>query len=83
VAVASSYRYDKELVDKKVANAEAAKLHEVIKSKKLDQDDIILILSTRNFHQLRATFACYNQNFGNSIDQVQLLQLPRVKGSFV
>lgn len=69
VAVASSYRYDKELVDTKVANAEAAKLHEVIKSKKLDQDDIILILSTRNFHQLRATFACYNQNFGNSIDQ--------------
>ncbi|CAK7336561.1 unnamed protein product [Dovyalis caffra] len=69
VAVVSSYRYDKELVDMNIANSEAAKLHEAIKSKKLDHDDIIHILSTRNFHQLRATFACYEQNFGNSIDQ--------------
>ena len=83
MAVASSYRYDKELVDMNVADSEAAKLHEAIKSNKLDQDDILLILSTRNFHQLRATFACYKQSFGNSIDQVQLLQPPRVKDSFV
>ncbi|KAJ6392869.1 hypothetical protein OIU77_022366 [Salix suchowensis] len=69
VAVASSYRYDKELVDMNVADSEAAKLHEAIKSNKLDKDDISLILSTRNFHQLRATFACYKQSFGNSIDQ--------------
>lgn len=73
VGIVSSYRYDKELVDMNIASLEAAKLHEAIKRKQLDHDDIVYVLSTRNVYQLRATFKCYQQKFGNPIDQVQLL----------
>lgn len=65
-----------------VANSEAAKLHEVIKTKQLDHDDMVYVLGTRNVYQLRETFECYKQNFGNPIDQVQLLQLATLGKSF-
>lgn len=69
VSLVSSYRYDKNRVDSAVANSEAAKLYEVIKMKKLDNDDLLSILSTRNFFQLRETFLHYKKNYGNSIDE--------------
>ncbi|OIT07503.1 PREDICTED: annexin D3-like [Nicotiana attenuata] len=69
VDLVRSYRYDKELVDPSIANAEAAILREAIRIKQLDSDNFLMILSTRNFHQLRATFECYKQNYGFSIDQ--------------
>ncbi|XP_034704736.1 annexin D3 [Vitis riparia] len=69
VGLVSSYRYDKEMVDLNVAKLEAAKLHEAIKKKQLDHDDVVWILSTRNVFQLQATFEFYKQNYGNSIDQ--------------
>lgn len=53
-----------------VANSEASALHEAIKTKQLDLDHVVWILSTRNIFQLRETFDCYKQSFGNSIDQV-------------
>lgn len=70
VGLVSSYRYDKEVVDSNIANVEAVKLHEAIKSKKLDDDEFLQILSTRNMFQLRQTFKCYKDNYGKSIDQV-------------
>ncbi|CAI9090209.1 OLC1v1024937C3 [Oldenlandia corymbosa var. corymbosa] len=69
VNLVRSYRYDKELVDSDVANSEAARLYEVIKTKKLDEDDFILILSTRNVFQLKETFRFYEKNYGNPIDE--------------
>nr|XP_016505752.1 PREDICTED: annexin D3-like [Nicotiana tabacum] len=69
IGLVRSYRYDKELVDPSLANAEAAILREAIRTKQLDSDNHLMILSTRNFHQLRATFECYKQNYGFSIDQ--------------
>ncbi|XP_060218155.1 annexin D3-like [Lycium barbarum] len=69
IGLVRSYRYDKELVDPSTANAEAAILREVIRTKQLDSDNFLLILSTRNVHQLRETFECYKQNYGFSIDQ--------------
>ncbi|KAJ4834983.1 hypothetical protein Tsubulata_019270, partial [Turnera subulata] len=69
VGLVSSYRYDKEVVDTSIANSEAAMLREVITRKQLDNDDLVHILATRNFYQLRATFDCYKQQFGNPIDQ--------------
>ncbi|KDP40509.1 hypothetical protein JCGZ_24508 [Jatropha curcas] len=69
VGLVSSYRYDKELVDMNLANSEAAKLHEAIKGKQLDHDDIVFVLGTRNVYQLRATFKCYQENFGAPIEQ--------------
>ncbi|XP_062093097.1 annexin D3 [Humulus lupulus] len=69
VALMSSYRYDKEVVDSAISNSDASRLHEAIKTKQLDYDHVYWILSTRNFYQLRATFACYKKTFGNLIAQ--------------
>ncbi|PHT41101.1 Annexin D3 [Capsicum baccatum] len=69
IGLVRSYRYDKELVDPTIANKEAAILRETIRTKQLDSDNLLLILSTRNAYQLRATFECYKQNYGFSIDQ--------------
>ncbi|XP_015084268.1 annexin D3-like isoform X1 [Solanum pennellii] len=69
IGLVSSYRYDKELVDPSIANKESAILRETIRTKQLDSDNFLLILSTRNVHQLRTTFECYKQNYGFSIDQ--------------
>ena len=66
----SSYRYDKEMVDLDGLG----KLHEAINKKQLDHDEVVWILSTRNVHQLQATFDFYKQNYGNSIDQVWLVK---------
>ena len=71
VSLVSSYRYDKNVVDSAIANSEAAKLYEVIKTKKLDHDDFLSILSTRNVFQLKETFLHHKKNYGNSIDEVQ------------
>lgn len=69
VGLVTSYRYDKEVVDTDVANLEADRLHEAIKTKDLAHDDVVFILSTRNFYQLRTTFACYKKKHGNPIDK--------------
>lgn len=70
MGLVSSYRYDRELVDSGIASSEALKLHEAIKTKQLDHNHVVSILSTRNIFQLRETFECYKQNYGTSIDQV-------------
>ncbi|KAL6124929.1 hypothetical protein ACLB2K_077437 [Fragaria x ananassa] len=69
VGLVSSYRYDRELVDSGIVSSEALKLHEAIKTKQLDHNHVVSILSTRNIFQLRETFECYKQNYGTSIDQ--------------
>nr|ACU23333.1 unknown [Glycine max] len=69
VSLVSSFRYDKVAVNLEVAKEEASKLHEAINSKQLDNDHIIWILSTRNLFQLRETFACYNNLYGNTLEQ--------------
>ncbi|GAB4835707.1 hypothetical protein Ancab_000617 [Ancistrocladus abbreviatus] len=69
VGLVSSYRESKEIVDLNVAKSEAAKLHELINGKHLDHDNLMFILSTRNFFQLRATFDCYKQEYGEGIAQ--------------
>lgn len=78
MGLVSSYRYDRQLVDSGIANSEASKLHEAIKMKELDHNHVVSILSTRNIFQLRATFECYKQNYGTSIDQVLPLVLFRL-----
>ncbi|KAM7512390.1 hypothetical protein LguiB_011265 [Lonicera macranthoides] len=69
VGLVSSYRYDRAVVDLNVAKSEAAILHEAIKTKKLDKDDFLWILGTRNCFQLKLTFQCYEQSFGTHIYQ--------------
>ncbi|XP_009354446.2 annexin D3 [Pyrus x bretschneideri] len=69
VGLVTSYRYDKQLVDTGIADSEASRLHEAIETKQYDHDHVVWILSTRNFFQLRATFECYKEKYGHSIDQ--------------
>ncbi|XP_042515817.1 annexin D3-like [Macadamia integrifolia] len=69
LCLVSSYRYNREVVDANLAHSEATVLQEAIEKKKLYHDEVVLILSTRNKHQLKATFECYRQNYGNSIYQ--------------
>ncbi|KAL8522944.1 hypothetical protein ACS0TY_013047 [Phlomoides rotata] len=57
------------LFDSSKANAEAAKLREAIAAKKLDDDELLRILSTRNIFQLKQTFQHYKDNYGTSIDK--------------
>lgn len=71
MALVSSYRYDKEVVDSIIAILEADTLREAIETKHLDLDDFLWILSTRNVFQLKATFQYYQQKYGNSIYQVR------------
>ncbi|KAF1899371.1 hypothetical protein Lal_00019499 [Lupinus albus] len=69
LGLVSSYRYDKVTVNLEVAKSESTKLYEAINTKKLDDDHIIWILSTRNFFQLRETFASYKHLYGNTLEQ--------------
>ncbi|XP_057976609.1 annexin D3-like isoform X2 [Malania oleifera] len=69
VGLASSYRYDKEVLELNVANSEAAKLREAIERKQLGNDEVVWILSTRNFFQLKETFKSYKQTYDIPIDE--------------
>ncbi|XP_051141956.1 annexin D3-like isoform X2 [Andrographis paniculata] len=69
VSLVSSFRHDKEVVNSTVASEEAIKLHESIEAKKLDDDELIMVLSTRNVFQLRETFKFYRDSYGRSLDQ--------------
>uniref|UniRef100_A0A1D1XW22 Annexin n=1 Tax=Anthurium amnicola TaxID=1678845 RepID=A0A1D1XW22_9ARAE len=69
VALVTSYRYDGEHVDEELARSEAAQLRFAIATKRLDHEDILRILGTRNKSQLGVTFHHYRQQSGSSIDQ--------------
>ncbi|XP_028769978.1 annexin D3-like [Neltuma alba] len=69
VNLVRSYRYDKEVVNLEVAESEASRLHVAINTRQLDDDQLIWILSTRNFFQLRATFACYKKLYGIAFEE--------------
>lgn len=69
VGLVSAFRYDKEVVDVDVAKLEADRLYEAVKTKQLDHDDVVYILSTRNVYQLRTTFECYEQKYGSPLDK--------------
>ena len=70
VSLVSSYRHDRGFVELNIEKSDAAKLHEAIEKKQLDNDDVVWILATRNFFQLKATFGCYKQRYKVAIDQV-------------
>ncbi|CAK8561058.1 unnamed protein product [Lathyrus sativus] len=69
VGLVSSFRHDKVTINSEVAKSEAEKLHEAIKNKQLDDDHVVWILCTRNFFQLRETFACYKQLYNNTFEE--------------
>ena len=65
-----------------VANLEADRLHDAIKTKELVHDDVMYILSTRNFYQLRTTFESYKKKYGNPIDKVLLPSISIMQSTY-
>ncbi|KAK8587637.1 hypothetical protein V6N13_086619 [Hibiscus sabdariffa] len=63
----STFRYEGEEVDMSLAKSEAKILHEKIKDKQYNDEELIRIISTRSKAQLNATFNHYNSSFGNAI----------------
>ncbi|KAG6657558.1 annexin D2 [Carya illinoinensis] len=69
VPLVSSFRYDGDEVNMKLAKSEAKILHEKISEKSYNHDELIRILTTRSKAQLNATLNHYNNEFGNAIDK--------------
>lgn len=65
----TSYRYDGEQVDEVLARSEAAMLSDAIRNKQPHHEEVIRILGTRSKSQLKATFNCYKEEYGNAIDE--------------
>nr|P51074.2 RecName: Full=Annexin-like protein RJ4 [Fragaria x ananassa]AAF01250.1 annexin [Fragaria x ananassa] len=69
VALVTAYRYDGHEINAKLANSEADILHDAIKDKAFNHEEIIRILSTRSKTQLMATFNKYRDDQGISISK--------------
>ncbi|XP_054817186.1 annexin D3-like isoform X1 [Prosopis cineraria] len=69
MSLVRSYRYDKEAVNLEIVESEASMLHGAVDSKQLDDENLIWVLSTRNFFQLRETFACYKKLYGIALEE--------------
>ncbi|KAJ7982328.1 Annexin [Quillaja saponaria] len=67
VALVSTFRYGGDEINARLANSEADILHDVIKDKKVNHEEVIRILSTRSKAQLLATFNHYRDDHGSSI----------------
>eukprot|EP00252_Welwitschia_mirabilis_P023335 TRINITY_DN656_c0_g1_i1.p1 TRINITY_DN656_c0_g1~~TRINITY_DN656_c0_g1_i1.p1 ORF type:complete len:315 (+),score=55.67 TRINITY_DN656_c0_g1_i1:240-1184(+) len=67
VGLVSSFRYEGPEVDMHLAKSEAKVLHDAIKDKAFDHEDVIRILTTRSKTQLNATFNQYRDEYGHEI----------------
>ncbi|CAL0333583.1 unnamed protein product [Lupinus luteus] len=67
VGLVTSYRYTGEEINVRLAKSEAEILHESIKEKKGNEEEVVRILSTRSKIQLIATFNYYREIHGTSI----------------
>lgn len=56
-----------------LAKKEAHMLHEKVKDKAYNDEEIIRILTTRSKAQVNATLNHYNTSFGNAINKVSTL----------
>lgn len=71
VGLVSSFRYGGSEVNASLAQSEADILHEAIKNKNHNHEEVIRILTTRSKTQLVATFNCYRHDHGIAITKVQ------------
>ncbi|WOL02741.1 annexin D2 [Canna indica] len=69
VPLVSSYKYEGAEVNMNLSKSEAKILHEKIKNKDHNHEDVIRILTTRSKAQLLATFNEYNNEFSNPINK--------------
>jgi len=76
VALVSAYRYDGHEVNERLAKSEAEILHNAIKDKAFNHEEVTRILSTRSKTQLRAIFNRYKDEHDTSITKVNILFFP-------
>ncbi|KAJ4711502.1 Annexin [Melia azedarach] len=67
VALVSAFRYNGDEINARLAKTEAEILHDAIKDKVLNHEEVIRILSTRSKAQLLATFNRYRDEHSTSI----------------
>ncbi|GMI70176.1 ANNEXIN 8, annexin 8 [Hibiscus trionum] len=67
IGLVSAIRYEGQKINKRQAKYEAKQLHEAIKDKKLNNDEVIRIFTTRSKLQLQLTFNLYREEQGTSI----------------
>lgn len=72
MGLVSTYRYNGEEVNARLASSEADILHEAIKDKAFNNEEVIRILSTRSKAQLNATFNHYRDVNKTSITKVYI-----------
>ncbi|CAL0326248.1 unnamed protein product [Lupinus luteus] len=76
VGLVSSFRYEGDEINAKLAKTEANILHESVKEKKGNYEEVIRILTTRSKTQLVATFNYYKDEHAISISKKLLDQTP-------
>lgn len=76
VGLVSAYRFEGEEINARLANSEADVLHNAIRDKAFNHDEVIRILTTRSKAQLRATFNRYRDDQGTSITKNILVEHP-------
>jgi hypothetical protein len=71
VGLVTAFRYEGDEINARLANSEADTLHDAIKDKGFNHEEVIRILTTRSKTQLTATFNRYRDDHGSSITKVQ------------
>ncbi|XXG52820.1 hypothetical protein AAC387_Pa03g1032 [Persea americana] len=69
VALVGTYRYSGGEIDTRLAHAEAKALHDAIEEKAFGHEEVIRILTTRSKAQLNATFNCYKDEYGTTVNK--------------
>ncbi|KAF8396232.1 hypothetical protein HHK36_017846 [Tetracentron sinense] len=72
VALVSTYRYNGDEINARVAHLEADILHNAIQEKAFNHEEVIRVLSTRSKAQIIATLNCYKDDHGTSITKILL-----------
>lgn len=73
IGVVGTYRYNGEAINAKLANSEAACLHNAIQNKAFSDEEVIRIITTRSKLQIQATLNKYKDDYSSSITKVQQL----------
>ena len=71
VGLVTAFRYEGDEINARLAYSEAVILHDAIKDKEFNHEEVIRILTTRSKTQLTATFNSYRDDHGSSITKVQ------------
>ncbi|XP_010999604.1 PREDICTED: annexin-like protein RJ4 [Populus euphratica] len=72
VELVTAFRYEGDEINARLANSEADIIHDAIKVKEFNHEEVIRILTTRSKAQLTETFNRYGDDHGSSITKALL-----------